>query len=68
MLWNVIKKSLDKFDYVLIIAAVYMFTHMDFANLDIVEIVYIVSFTVWIIMLIIRIGINYKGRSDRKLK
>ena len=68
MLWNVIKKSLDKFDYVLIIAAVYMFTHMDFANLDIVEIVYIVSFTLWVIMLGIRININYRGRSDRKLK
>ena len=68
MLWNAIKKSLGVFDYALLVAAVYMFTHMDYANLNIVEIVYIVSFTLWIIMLGIRININYRGRSDRKLK
>lgn len=68
MLLDAIKKCLGKFDYLLLIAAVYMFSHMDYSNLDIVQIVYIVSFTLWIIMLGIRINITYKGRSDRKLK
>ena len=68
MLFDAIKKCLGKFDYLLLIAAVYMFSHMDYSNLDIVQIVYIVSFTLWIIMLGIRIRITYKGRSDRKLK
>lgn len=68
MLLDAIKKCLGIFDYILLIAAVYMFSHMDYSNLDIVQIVYIVSFTLWIIMLGIRINITYKGRSDKKLK
>ncbi|MBR6014099.1 MAG: hypothetical protein IK062_10020 [Selenomonadaceae bacterium] len=62
------KKCLGFFDYILLIAAVYMFSHFDYSNLDIVEIVYIVSFTLWIIMLTVRIYITYKGKGEKELK
>lgn len=62
------KKCLGFFDYILLIAAVYMFSHFDYSNLDVIEIVYIVSFTLWIIMLTVRIYITYKGKGEKELK
>ena len=60
------KKCLGFFDYILLIAAVYMFSHFDYANLDIVQIIYIISFTLWFGMLIFRIYITYKGKDKNR--
>ena len=60
-----IKKSLGKFDYVLLIMAVYMFSHMEYSNLDIVQTVYIVSFVLWFIMLAVRTFIVYKNEVEK---
>ncbi len=70
MMLESVKKCLGFFDYILLIAAVYMFSHFDYSNLDIVEIVYIVSFTLWFCMLAFRIYITYKGENEdgRNLK
>lgn len=68
MLFDAIKKCLGKFDYVILLIAVYMFTHFDYANLDIVQIVYIVSFVLWLAMLCFRIYITCTGREPKKLK
>ena len=70
MMLESVKKCLGFFDYILLIAAVYMFSHFDYSNLDIVEIVYIISFTLWIGMLAFRIYITYKGenKDGRNLK
>ncbi len=70
MMLESVKKCLGFFDYILLIAAVYMFSHFDYSNLDIVEIVYIVSFTLWFCMLTFRIYITYKGedKGRKKLK
>lgn len=70
MIIESIKKCLGFFDYILLIAAVYMFSHFDYSNLDIVEIVYIVSFTLWFGMLATRVYITYTGKNKggKKLK
>ena len=58
---EILKNELKIFDYFVLIAAVFMFSHIDFANLDTVEIVYLVTFVLWFIMLAVRIFILYKN-------
>ena len=60
-MFEIIKKELKVFDYLIIIAAFYMFSRLDFANLDIVQIVYVVTFVLWFIMLAVRVFILYKN-------
>ena len=60
-MFEIIKKELKVFDYLIIIAAFYMFSKLDFANLDMVEIVYLVTFVLWFIMLAVRVFIIYKN-------
>ena len=60
-MFEIIKKELKVFDYLIIIAAFYMFSRLDFANLDIVQIVYVVTFVLWFIMLAVRVFIIYKN-------
>ena len=60
-MFEIIKNELKIFDYFIIIAAFYMFSHLDFANLDTVQIVYIVTFVLWFIMLAVRVFILYKN-------
>ena len=61
---EIIKKTLGTFDYLILIAAFYMFSHFDYSNLDTVEIIYIVSFVLWIVMVTVRIFILYKNEGD----
>jgi len=58
---EILKNELKLFDYFILIAAVFMFSRLDFANLDIVQIVYVVTFVLWFIMLAVRIFILYKN-------
>ena len=58
---EILKKELKIFDYFILIAAVYMFSHLDFSNLDTVQIVYLVTFVLWFIMLAVRVFILYKN-------
>lgn len=67
-MFEAIKKTLGKFDWLLLIAAVFLFTHFDYSDLKIVDIIYMVTFTLWFCMLLFRIYINYSGKKfkDRK--
>lgn len=58
---EILKKELKIFDYFILVAAVYMFSHLDFSNLDTVQIVYLVTFVLWFIMLAVRVFILYKN-------
>jgi len=64
-MFEIIKNELKIFDYFIIIAAFYMFSHLDFANLDTVQIVYIVTFVLWFIMLAVRVFILYKNEGKK---
>ena len=65
-MWEAIKKSMGTFDWLIFIAAFYMFSHFDYSNLDMVEIVYIVTFVLWFVMLGARIFITYRGKGEKK--
>lgn len=62
---EILKKELKLFDYFILIAAVYMFSNLDFANLDIVQIIYLVTFVLWFIMLAVRVFILYKNEGQK---
>ena len=64
-MFEIIKNELKIFDYFIIIAAFYMFSHLDFSNLDTVQIVYIVTFVLWFIMLAVRVFILYKNEGKK---
>ena len=63
---EVIKKSLGIFDWLILVAAVYMFNKFNYADLEISEIVYIIVFSLWFVMLIIRVSIVYKSSGGKK--
>ena len=60
-LLKIIQKSLGKLDYVLLIAALILFTHFDYSNLVTSDIIYIVTFALWFVMLLVRIFIVFKN-------
>ena len=63
---NAIKKSLKPFDYILLIVAVWMFSKFNYSDLSTIDIIYIVSFTIWFIMLVVRTNIYYQGGKHHK--
>lgn len=63
---DAIKKSLKPFDYILLIIAVWMFSHFNYSDLSTVDIVYMVTFTIWFIMLVVRTNIYYQGGKNRR--
>ena len=65
ILLELLKKNLGKSDYVILIIAVFMFSHLDYENLDTVEIIYVVSFGLWVVLLGVRIFILYKNEGDK---
>ena len=63
---NLIKELLRPFDYLIFLAAFYLFATFDYDNLDTGAKVYIVTFTLWFAMIIIRGAILYKKINGRK--
>lgn len=61
-----LKKAFDKFDILIIVAAVFLFTHFDYENLSTLDKLYIASFAAWGVMKLIRIYILYNNESDKK--
>ena len=59
---DVLKQSLKPFDYLILIAAVFLFSKFDYDHLAIIDIIYIISFTLWFIMMFIKIYILYRKR------
>ena len=44
---KLLKKTFDKFDGLIILAAVFLFMHFDYDNLSLLDKIYIVSFVLW---------------------
>ena len=62
---EVFKKAFDKFDGLIILAAVFLFIHFDYANLSTLDKVYIASFAFWTVTKFIRLYIVYQSEGQR---
>lgn len=58
---EILKKAFDKFDALIILAAVFLFLHFDYGSLSLIDKIYIASFSVWAVMKAIRVYILYKN-------
>lgn len=65
-LLELLKRSMNFFDVLILVAAVYMFSHFDYSNLSTMNIVYIVVFVLWLIMLVVRIFVVHKKTGKQK--
>ena len=58
---ELLKKAFDKFDALIILAAVFLFLHFDYGNLSLLDKIYIASFAFWTVTKFIRLYIIYKN-------
>ena len=58
---ELLKKAFDKFDGLIILAAVFLFAHFDYDNLSLLDKIYIASFAFWSVTKLIRLYILYKN-------
>jgi hypothetical protein len=65
-LLEVLKRAVSIFDALIIAAAVFLFSKMDYENLTLFNKIYIVVFVLWFLMLIVRIFIVYKNGEGNK--
>lgn len=63
---ELLKRSMNFLDVLILVAAVYMFSNFDYSNLSTMNIVYIVVFVLWLIMLVVRIFVVYKKTGKQK--
>ncbi len=59
-LLEILKKAMNIFDVPILLAAAFILLRLDYSNLDVSDIVYIVVFILWLIMLGVRILVVYK--------
>ena len=62
---NILKQAFDKFDGLIILAAVILFTHMNYDNLSMIDKAYIAAFTFWTVTKFIRLYIVYNTNRDK---
>ena len=62
---EILKKSFDKFDGLIILAAVFLFTHFHYDDLSTIDKIYIASFALWSVMKIVRVYITYNNERDK---
>lgn len=60
-LLEILKKTFDKFDALIILAAIWLFWNFDYGNLSTFDKFYIASFVLWLVMRLIRLYIIYKN-------
>ena len=58
---KIFKKAFDKFDGLIILAAVFLFGHFNYDDLSLLDKIYIASFAFWGITKLIRFYIVYKN-------
>ena len=63
---EILKKAFDKFDGLIILAAVFLFVHFDYDNLSTMDKIYIASFAFWTVTKFIRLYIVYTNERDKK--
>ena len=61
---ELLKKAFDKFDALIILAAIFLFIHFDYDNLSLLDKIYIASFAFWTVTKLIRLYILYN--KDKK--
>ena len=66
ILLAILKQAFDKFDGLIVLAAVFLFTHMNYDNLSIIDKAYIASFAFWTVTKLIRLYIVYTNERDKK--
>ena len=62
---EILKKSMNIIDLLILAAAMFLLTSYDYSNLSTLNIIYIVSFVLWLIMLAARIYIVYKKEAKK---
>ena len=58
---EIFKKAFDKFDVLIILAAVFLFMHFNYDALSLLDKIYIASFGFWALTKFIRMYIVYKN-------
>ena len=58
---ELLKKTFDKFDILIIVAAVFLFVHFDYDNLSMLDKIYIAAFAFWTVTKFIRMYILYNN-------
>lgn len=58
---EIFKKAFDKFDGLIILAAILLFSHFDYDNLSTLDKIYIASFAFWTVTKLIRLYIVYRN-------
>ena len=58
---DILRKAFDKFDGLIILAAIFLFVHFDYDNLSLLDKIYMASFAFWTITKFIRLYIVYKN-------
>ena len=58
---EILKKAFDKFDALIVLAAVFLFLHFDYGNLSMLDKIYIASFGFWTVTKLIRLYIVYSN-------
>ena len=58
---EILRKAFDKFDGLIILAAIFLFVHFDYDNLSLLDKIYMASFAFWTITKFIRLYIVYKN-------
>lgn len=53
-LLQLLKKILRPFDCLILVAAVILFINFDYSNLQTVDIIYMITFAIWFVLLLIR--------------
>lgn len=61
----ILKHAFDKFDGLIILAAILLFTHMNYDNLSMIDKAYMASFAFWTVTKIIRLYIVYTNERDK---
>lgn len=65
---EILKKAFDKFDGLIILAAILLFMHFDYENLSTIDKIYIASFAFWTVAKLIRLYIVYTNERDKDKK
>ncbi len=66
ILIKLLKKSMSVLDFLIIVVALFMFEKLDYSNLETSDIIYMVAFGLWILMLFVRIFIVKKNDEVEK--
>ena len=58
---EILKKAFDKFDVLIILAAIFLLPQFDYDNLSMLDKIYIASFAFWTVTTLIRLYIVYRN-------